>query len=61
VKRDDKAYSPLKAVRHLDIVQAAREGKPARPAHVQIILSDLYWNLHFWLSSRTGIIKRSVQ
>lgn len=40
-KRDDKAYSPLKAVRHLDIVQAAREGKPARPAHVQIILSDL--------------------
>ncbi len=40
-KRDDKAYSPLKAVRHLDIVQAAREGRPARPAHVQIILSDL--------------------
>lgn len=37
----DDAYSPLKAVRHLDIVQATRDGKPARPAHVQLILSDL--------------------
>lgn len=37
----DDAYSPLKAVRHLDIVQAVRDGRPARPAHVQIILSDL--------------------
>lgn len=40
MSRDD-AYSPLKAVRHLDIVQATREGKSARPAHVQLILSDM--------------------
>lgn len=39
--RRDDAYSPLKAVRHLDIVQDVRAGKPARPAHVQLILSDL--------------------
>ena len=35
------AYSPLKALRHLDIIQAVKQGKPARPAHVQLILSDL--------------------
>lgn len=35
------AYSPHKAVRHLDIIQAVRAGVPARPAHVQVILSDL--------------------
>lgn len=34
------AYSPLKAVRHLDIVQGVRQGKPVRPAHVQLIISD---------------------
>lgn len=39
--RDDLAYSSIKAVRHLDIVESVREGKPARPAHVQMILSDL--------------------
>jgi hypothetical protein len=33
-------YSPIKAVRHLDIVQATRAARPARPAHVQLILSD---------------------
>jgi Fe-coproporphyrin III synthase len=35
------AYSPFKATRHLDIIQAVRRGAPARPAHVQIVLSDL--------------------
>lgn len=35
------AYSPHKAVRHLDIIQAVRAGAPARPAHVQIVISDL--------------------
>jgi MoaA/NifB/PqqE/SkfB family radical SAM enzyme len=35
------AYSPLKALRHLDVVQAVRAGKPVRPVHVQVILSDL--------------------
>ena len=35
------AYSPLKALRHLDVVQAVRDRRPARPVHVQIILSDL--------------------
>lgn len=39
--RKDDAYSPLKATRHLDIIQGVREGKPVRPAHVQLILSDL--------------------
>jgi radical SAM protein with 4Fe4S-binding SPASM domain len=34
-------YSTLKATRHLDIIEAVRAGRPARPAHVQIILSDL--------------------
>jgi len=38
--RTEDAYSPHKAVRHLDVVQAVRGGRPARPAHVQIILSD---------------------
>jgi cyclic pyranopterin phosphate synthase len=37
----DLAYSPLKAVRHLDVVQAVRDGDPWRPVHVQLILSDL--------------------
>lgn len=36
-----EAYSALKATRHLDIIQAVRQGRPARPAHVQIVLSDL--------------------
>lgn len=35
------AYSPLKALRYLDVLQAVRAGKPARPVHVQVILSDL--------------------
>jgi MoaA/NifB/PqqE/SkfB family radical SAM enzyme len=35
------AYSPLKALRHLDVLQAVREGRPARPVHVEMILSDL--------------------
>ena len=34
------AYSTLKATRHLDIIQSVREGRPVRPAHVQIIISD---------------------
>ena len=38
--RDD-AYSPLKATRHLDIIEAVRARRPARPAHVQLVLSDL--------------------
>lgn len=38
--RDLDAYSPLKATRHLDIVEGVRLGWPARPAHVQVILSD---------------------
>lgn len=35
------AYSPFKAVRHLDVIQGVREGKSVRPAHVQLIISDL--------------------
>jgi len=35
------AYSTLKALRHLDVVQAVRIGQPVRPVHVQVILSDL--------------------
>ena len=35
------AYSPLKITRHLDILGGVRAGAPTRPAHVQIILSDL--------------------
>lgn len=35
------AYSPLKALRHLDVIQDVRDGRPARPVHVQVILSDL--------------------
>lgn len=35
------AYSPYKALRHLDVIQGVREGRPVRPVHVQIILSDL--------------------
>ena len=35
------AYSPLKALRHLDVIRRVRGGIPARPVHVQIILSDL--------------------
>jgi MoaA/NifB/PqqE/SkfB family radical SAM enzyme len=34
------AYSHLKALRHLDVIQAVREQRPARPAHVQLIISD---------------------
>ena len=36
----DDAYSPWKALRHLDVLQAAREGRPAHPAHVQLILTN---------------------
>lgn len=36
-----EAYSPYKAVRYLDVIQGIREGRPVRPVHVQIILSDL--------------------
>jgi MoaA/NifB/PqqE/SkfB family radical SAM enzyme len=35
------AYSPLKAVRHLDVIQGVRDARPVRPVHVQLILSDL--------------------
>jgi MoaA/NifB/PqqE/SkfB family radical SAM enzyme len=35
------AYSPIKALRHLDVLGAVKERRPARPVHVQIILSDL--------------------
>lgn len=38
---NEDAYSPFKAVRHLDVVQGVRRGVPVRPVHVQIILSDL--------------------
>lgn len=34
-------YSPLKALRHLHVVEAVREGRLAPPVHVQVILSDL--------------------
>jgi MoaA/NifB/PqqE/SkfB family radical SAM enzyme len=33
-------YSPLKALRHLDIVDGIRHARPVRPAHVQMVLSD---------------------
>lgn len=35
------AYSPWKALRHLDVLHGARHGTPARPAHVQLVLSDV--------------------
>ncbi len=34
------AYGQHKALHHLDILQGMRDGKPVRPAHVQVILSD---------------------
>ena len=37
----DNAYSPYKALRHLDVIEAVREHRPVRPVHVQLILSDL--------------------
>ena len=36
----EDAYSPHKIVRHLDVVQGIREGRPVRPVHVQLIISD---------------------
>lgn len=33
-------YAPTKALRHLDICQAVRDGHPARPAHVYLLVSD---------------------
>jgi len=33
-------YSPLKALRHLDILDGIRNARPVRPAHVQVVLSD---------------------
>lgn len=35
------AYSATKALRHLDVIEGVREGRPVRPVHVQLILSDL--------------------
>lgn len=35
------SYSYLKAFRHPDILHSIREGKPSRPMHVDLILSDL--------------------
>jgi radical SAM protein with 4Fe4S-binding SPASM domain len=35
------SYSYLKAFRHPDILQSIRDGKPGRPMHVDLILSDL--------------------
>jgi radical SAM protein with 4Fe4S-binding SPASM domain len=35
------SYSYLKAFRHPDVLQSIREGRPSRPLHVDIILSDL--------------------
>lgn len=35
------AYSPLKSLRHLDVIDGVRRGVPVRPVHVQVILSDL--------------------
>ncbi len=35
------AYSTLKALRHLDVIQDIRRGHATRPVHVQVILSDL--------------------
>lgn len=35
------SYSYLKAFRHPDILQSIREGRPSRPMHVDLILSDL--------------------
>ena len=37
----NEAYSPYKALRHLDVIHAVRACAPARPVHVQVILSDL--------------------
>lgn len=33
-------YAPTKALRHLDIVGAVREGRPVRPAHIHLVVSD---------------------
>jgi MoaA/NifB/PqqE/SkfB family radical SAM enzyme len=46
------AYSPLKALRHLDVIQAVRESRPARPVHVQLIISDLCQHACSWCSYR---------
>lgn len=35
------SYSYLKAFRHLDVLQDVKAGKPNRPLHVDLILSDL--------------------
>ena len=34
------AYNPNKALRHLELLQAAKYAKPAPPAHVQLIISN---------------------
>lgn len=34
------AYSPAKALRHLDIIEGARAGRPVRPAHIHLVVSD---------------------
>ncbi len=46
------AYSPLKGLRHLDVIQGVREGRPVRPVHVQLILSDLCNQACVWCSYR---------
>lgn len=35
------SYSYIKAFRHPEILQSIRDGRPMRPAHVDLILSDL--------------------
>lgn len=37
----EDAYSPFKIVRHLDVIRGIRDGRPVRPTHVQLIISDL--------------------
>lgn len=37
----NNAYSHLKALRHLDVIQGIKSGKPSRLPHVELILADL--------------------
>lgn len=37
----NNAYSHLKPFRHPDVLESIRTGKPARPAHVELVLADL--------------------
>ena len=36
----DDLYAPVKALRHLDIIEHTKAGDPARPAHLHLVPSD---------------------